>query len=156
LTFKDQAGWKEIGDDAKDLISKLLVKDPKLRPTATQALDHPFLAELGRPRLKRSTSVDLNVIKKLLEHKGTSQLKTAAANLLIKNIEPSEFINFKITFDALDKNNAGVIEVHELEKVLVEKGLPAKDVADAIKACNVHGNSAVNYTEFLAATVDIH
>jgi Ca2+-binding EF-hand superfamily protein len=98
----------------------------------------------------------MKVIKKLLEHKGTSQLKTAAANLLIKNIEPSEFIDFKIKFDALDTNNAGVIEVHELEKVLVEKGLPAKDVADAIRDANVHGNSTINYTEFLAATVDIH
>ena len=38
--FPDQF-WSEISKEAKDLISKLLVVDPKTRYTAKQALKHP-------------------------------------------------------------------------------------------------------------------
>lgn len=34
--------WGHISDDAKDLISRLLLKDPKKRLTAVQALEHPW------------------------------------------------------------------------------------------------------------------
>ncbi|XP_074641513.1 phosphorylase b kinase gamma catalytic chain, skeletal muscle/heart isoform-like [Tubulanus polymorphus] len=36
--------WDDISDQPKDLISKLLVVDPKQRLTASQCLEHPFLA----------------------------------------------------------------------------------------------------------------
>lgn len=35
--------WDSISEDAKDLISKLLVKSPDIRLTAVEALAHPFL-----------------------------------------------------------------------------------------------------------------
>ena len=35
--------WDEVGDSAKDLVRKLLEKDPELRLTATQALEHEWV-----------------------------------------------------------------------------------------------------------------
>lgn len=35
--------WKHVPDTAKDLVMQLLRFDPKMRPTATQALKHPWL-----------------------------------------------------------------------------------------------------------------
>jgi serine/threonine protein kinase len=35
--------WTEVSDDAKDLIRKLLVLDPKVRLTVDQALAHPWI-----------------------------------------------------------------------------------------------------------------
>jgi len=40
--FDDEC-WNEISSDAKDLIRHLLVKDPKNRYTAQQALEHPWI-----------------------------------------------------------------------------------------------------------------
>lgn len=37
--------WDDITDTPKDLISKLLVVDPKLRLTAQEALEHPFFQQ---------------------------------------------------------------------------------------------------------------
>jgi len=37
-------GWDAISDQAKDLVRKLLVKDPKKRLTATGVLSHPWIA----------------------------------------------------------------------------------------------------------------
>jgi calcium/calmodulin-dependent protein kinase I len=35
--------WEGVSDNAKDLISKLLVKSPDVRLTAVEALNHPYL-----------------------------------------------------------------------------------------------------------------
>jgi calcium/calmodulin-dependent protein kinase I len=35
--------WTQVSDSAKDLISKMLVVDPKVRITAEQALEHPWV-----------------------------------------------------------------------------------------------------------------
>ncbi|OWZ22298.1 CAMK/CAMKL protein kinase [Phytophthora megakarya] len=38
--------WDCVSDSAKDLISRLLVVDPKKRFTAQQVLDHPWVADI--------------------------------------------------------------------------------------------------------------
>jgi len=43
--FEPPEYWEEISDTAKDFICGLLTVDPNSRPTAHQALDHPWLAE---------------------------------------------------------------------------------------------------------------
>jgi len=37
--------WDHISDNAKGLIKKLLQLDPKLRPTASEALENPFITQ---------------------------------------------------------------------------------------------------------------
>lgn len=44
LTF-DGLIWDKVSEQAKDLISKLLVKSPDIRLTAVEALDHPYLSK---------------------------------------------------------------------------------------------------------------
>ena len=46
--------WMDVSDLAKDLIVKLLIVDPEKRLTATQALQHPFLALTGERNLNSS------------------------------------------------------------------------------------------------------
>ena len=41
LTF-DPAEWNTISDSAKDLVTKMLAKDPAQRITAQQCLEHPW------------------------------------------------------------------------------------------------------------------
>lgn len=44
----DNAVWDDVSDEAKDLISKLLVVDPSKRLTAEQIIEHPwFKMHLG-------------------------------------------------------------------------------------------------------------
>jgi len=54
--------WKSpqfdtVSDEAKDLISKLIVVDPDDRYTAKQALDHPWIKNLGREDLQLHKSM---------------------------------------------------------------------------------------------------
>ena len=40
----DEDEWRDVSEEAKDLIRKMLSKDPAKRPTALQALRHPWFA----------------------------------------------------------------------------------------------------------------
>ena len=42
--------WGSISEEAQDFVRHLLTVDPKLRPTAAQALKHPWLAAARRKR----------------------------------------------------------------------------------------------------------
>ena len=44
FSFSDPA-WNNISESAKDFISQLLIKDQDKRPTAEQALKHPWIAQ---------------------------------------------------------------------------------------------------------------
>ena len=35
--------WEAIGDEAKQLIASMLLKDPKVRPLAAQVYEHPWV-----------------------------------------------------------------------------------------------------------------
>ncbi|ETI40794.1 CAMK protein kinase [Phytophthora nicotianae P10297] len=52
ITF-DFSAWDHVSPDAKDLISKLLVKDPALRLTADQMLQHPWMNANAEATLRR-------------------------------------------------------------------------------------------------------
>lgn len=43
--FEPEEHWQDISSEAKDFIDRCLTIDPKLRPTAHDALGHPFVAE---------------------------------------------------------------------------------------------------------------
>ena len=46
LEFSDR-GWKHISNEAKDLVSKLLVRDASKRLTAKEVLRHPWVSMVG-------------------------------------------------------------------------------------------------------------
>ena len=46
--------WQKVSEEGKDLTRKLLVKDPKTRLSAMEALDHPWFDELNIPKKRDS------------------------------------------------------------------------------------------------------
>ena len=43
----EEPHWSEISESAKDLIMKMLTKDPNLRPTAPECLNHEWFNEVS-------------------------------------------------------------------------------------------------------------
>jgi calcium-dependent protein kinase len=76
--------WKEaISDNAKDLIDKLLVVDPKQRWDAAKALKHPWLVNREQlPDEKPSEAILMQVEDSLLNYRETSALKKLALNVI--------------------------------------------------------------------------
>lgn len=53
-------------------------------------------------------------------------------------------------FQAFDTNKDGFIQEAELQTVLVELGLPAREVVDCFAAADANGNGVLDYGEFVA------
>jgi calcium/calmodulin-dependent protein kinase I len=87
----DQAYWSAVSDSAKDLISKLLVVDPKKRLTAEQVLEHPWVSG----KTAADTSLD-SVATRLSEYRSArGRFKKAvnavnAINAMKRMTAPSE------------------------------------------------------------------
>ena len=61
FTFPEEE-WGEISDEAHDFVRKLMCKYPRRRPSAKEALAHPWLAKFAQPVIsnesKRSVHED--------------------------------------------------------------------------------------------------
>uniref|UniRef100_A0A7S1P410 non-specific serine/threonine protein kinase n=1 Tax=Vitrella brassicaformis TaxID=1169539 RepID=A0A7S1P410_9ALVE len=83
--------WKEISDDAKDLIVKLLQKKPDKRLTAKEALDHPFIQrhlemiEASNPEMYRN-------FKQMESYRSILRVKTYIPHHVLEHCIPPHFL----------------------------------------------------------------
>lgn len=59
----------------------------------------------------------------MMAYKGTSQLKRAAMNLLVKQLNPNELKDLHDQFQALDVDNSGLISAEEIMIAIKRQGL---------------------------------
>jgi calcium-dependent protein kinase len=59
-----KAYWQDISDDAKDFVQFMLNRDPEERPTAVEALNHPWLLGDVCDR-KKGKQMPLNVVQRI-------------------------------------------------------------------------------------------
>jgi calcium-dependent protein kinase len=63
FTFSDPC-WAHISNKAKDLIYQLLTYDTKMRPSASEALQHPWITEMSKQTVDMTIAVGaLNNLK---------------------------------------------------------------------------------------------
>lgn len=61
--------WNSISDNAKDLVRKILVKDPNIRLGTAEILQHPWLQEGGAPDQELDAGYSKRIRKLALVHK---------------------------------------------------------------------------------------
>ena len=79
----DKYAFNICSKNLVDLIKKLLEKDPKKRISAINALKHPWFDDMGIG-LTKKVSVSSVMIQKIANFEGSSVLKKAACNMLIR------------------------------------------------------------------------
>ena len=103
------AEWDFISDEAKDLISKLLVKDVEKRLTLEQAMEHPWIT-----KNMEQYKIDHEIINRLGNFKYETQFKKLAVKTLVEMMNESDVKKLKDQFKLLDKDKTGFIKYHEL------------------------------------------
>ena len=93
-----------ISEECKDLIKRLLIKNPKKRLNGKEALDHPWFKAwirkdaVGRENKLEDQSVSVDVINRLRNFKGVSRLKRTAMNVLVKMANEEEVSDLRKQF----------------------------------------------------------
>jgi len=143
--------WKAVSEDAKDLIRNLLKTEPKDRFAANQALNHRWITETA-PKASTAAVVDLGQLTNFTQH---NKLKKATMQLIPSLLADSQIKKLREAFQILDSNGDGRVSVDEMISGLEQFGVAAnKDIDSLVKAMDADGSGEIDYTEFLAATVD--
>ncbi|XP_010268687.1 PREDICTED: calcium-dependent protein kinase 18-like [Nelumbo nucifera] len=148
--------WPSISNGAKDFIKKLLVKDPRARLTAAQALSHPWVREGGDAS---EIPVDISVLYNMRQFVKYSRLKQFALRALASTLDEKELADLKDQFDAIDVDKNGSISLEEMRQALA-KDLPWRlkepRVVEILQAIDSNTDGLVDFSEFVAATLHVH
>ena len=154
-----QKEWRKVTDPAKDLLSHLLDKNYKTRYSATEALNHNWFEYCKEIKGDEAIDpLDEDILKGLTQYKGSSKLKRAALNILVKMIPTKELEKLRKQFEMIDTDHSGIIDAKELAaafKANPQIVIPDDEIDRIIEEIDFAGNGQINYSEFLAATVSV-
>lgn len=124
LTFPDDE-WKGVSYEAKDLIKKMLNKNPELRLGADECLTHPWFSEL-------KTDINKNQEKVVLKSYNYAYQNVMKQSLIIYMMVQFDFHDkiskYLSLFYDIDQNSNGIIESQEFYQMMVS--VKGKEIAD--------------------------
>jgi calcium-dependent protein kinase len=143
--------WKNISSKGKDFVSKLLVVDPKQRMTAAEALNHPWITEVGsHPEVE----VPRDVLENLRDFAQQNHLRRAALSMLAYTLTSDEITDLHDVFLSIDNDKEGTIQLSELLDVMKTKlNISEEEVGNIFGKLDRSHQGKIEYTTFLAATV---
>ncbi|XP_074561239.1 calcium-dependent protein kinase 20-like isoform X2 [Curcuma longa] len=145
--------WPKVSDYAKDLVKRMLERDPDKRLTAQQVLDHPWLQN-G----KKAPNVNLGetVRARLQQFSMMNKFKNKALKVMAEHLSTEEVANMKDMFESMDIDNKGKITLEEFKRGLHKLGhsVPDSYLKTLMEAAGVNGNGTLDYGEFV--TISIH
>jgi len=148
------ADWKNISEDAKNLIRMLLKMNHRERYTAEQALNHEWIK--NKAPAAKGVSLQSNFVDNLRGFRSQNKLKKAALHIIAGQLNEDQIKNLREVFMALDGNGDGLLTAHEMKEGLAKAGLKdiPVDLQQILEDVDSDGSGVIDYTEFLAATLD--
>ncbi|KAK6131622.1 hypothetical protein DH2020_034636 [Rehmannia glutinosa] len=147
--------WPSISDSAKDLVRRMLVRDPKKRPTAHQVLCHPWVQVGG---VAPDKPLDSAVLTRLKQFSAMNKLKKIAIRVIAESLSEEEIAGLKEMFKMIDVDNSGQITLEELKTGLERVGANLKDseIVGLMQAADVDNSGTIDYGEFVAAMLHLN
>ena len=153
FTFPDKK-WKNVSNEAKDLINHMLAPE-NVRYNAKQVLSHPWFKNASNTPL-----VDLNFDPMFFsDYIRGCHLKKISLLFIASRLDENEIRNLKKIFEAFDKGKDGQISIDELQQGLTQlktTHFKPEEIFDLFKTIDADKNGRIDYTEFLAATLQKH
>ena len=155
FSFSDPS-WSSISDKAKDFISQLLIYDIEKRPSAEEALSHPWITEMS------ASSIDSNLAQtafsNLKNFSADQKMKQATfAFIATQLLSKAEKENLSKIFKEIDTNGDGKLSLEEVKAGNDKFFGQLKSEEEIIKmfqAVDTDGSGFIDYTEFVIASTD--
>eukprot|EP00602_Paraphysomonas_sp_CaronLab_P005513 CAMPEP_0185023902 /NCGR_PEP_ID=MMETSP1103-20130426/6506_1 /TAXON_ID=36769 /ORGANISM="Paraphysomonas bandaiensis, Strain Caron Lab Isolate" /LENGTH=438 /DNA_ID=CAMNT_0027556691 /DNA_START=177 /DNA_END=1493 /DNA_ORIENTATION=+ len=147
--------WDDISSQAKQFIRACLKTDASKRPTAREALEHPWFTVASQS----SVGHTMNNIKGSLERFiNMNKLKRAALQVIAEQLTEAELHGLRSTFETLDMNKDGKLTYSEVQSALDAQGFDMlkDELRSIMEGLGVEESNEIQYSEFLAATMDMN
>jgi len=155
----DDPIWEALSENALDFVKTLLTWDQHVRPTAAEALRHPWVIK----KANRTMSVDdrkhtVNALTNLEKFDAKSKLRVATCAFIASQLmgkEEKEKIDD--VYRAIDTNNDGTLNRDEVKygyEKFFERGLTDDEIDAIFKHVDADGNGELGYSQFLFGAMD--
>ncbi len=153
--------FDKISKQAKNLITKLLEKNPEKRLSADQALKHDWFNKTQTKELLFATAKKniKSILSKLCTYKAEHQLQQVAIAFIVHNIGQTEEVKriFQ-AFQLIDENGDGRITKDELIKGLsfYDSSIknPKEEVDKIFHTIDMDNNGSLEFEEFARVLID--
>jgi calcium-dependent protein kinase len=147
--------WPKISESAKDLIRKMLDRNPRQRISAHEVLCHPWIVD---DRVAPDKPLDSAVLSRLKQFSAMNKLKKMALRVIAESLSEEEIGGLKQLFKMIDTDNSGSITFDELKQGLKRVGsnLMESEIKDLMNAADIDNSGTIDYGEFLAATLHLN
>ena len=138
-----------------DFLKKCFLKDPTTRPTAREALSHPWFETIFK-KIHSPKFIGENIFYNISTTKRFSQLKRLIMRYVIYNMGHTELNIYKKAFLAFDKDNNGVITPDELKRLFAvyHKNLGETQIKN-IMSVSDERNDFLTYHEFIIICLQV-
>jgi len=151
----DKKEWKHVSPEAKQMIRSLLLRDPCLRMSASDALQHQWINQAMQYSTEDQANITSVVASNLRGFSVMNKLKKASMNVIATQLSDTALKELKDLFMAMDENNDGTLSVSELKEGLQRSGVAVpQDMEQMMDNLDTDGSGVIDYSEFMAATMD--
>jgi len=145
--------WHRCSDEAQDFLRWLLEIDPRQRPTAAEALGHPWLARY-KPEAQKLTSA---MAQSLVSYTSASSASRCMQLIIAARLGVQDQDDFGAAFLGADADGDGLMSRDEISYALDDVDRwwwdPAVnlDADSVLRASEMDATGGMCYTEFVAA-----
>ena len=146
--------WKNISNEAKDLLSKMLLPE-KDRLSASQVLLHPWF-NLVKDNKIPLEKINFGLTNFFKEYKESNKLKKIVLLYIASKLQEDEILDLNNLFKAFDKDNNGQIDYKEFEQGIMKLNsnqIKKEEIESYFNEIDTDKNGKIDYTEFIAATL---
>ncbi|OMJ88871.1 hypothetical protein SteCoe_9073 [Stentor coeruleus] len=149
--------WKNVSKNAKDLIQKMLNKDPERRFSASEAWNHSWV-QSSVTKENQLGELGSSVLKHLAAFRANTRLQQATFSYIASSMTTSNEIDeLRKAFIILDTDGNGHLSELELRRGFSNISLSASvKLEDILKSCDSDMNGQIDYSEFITAAIDWH
>lgn len=149
-TFRHKA-FKIVSNEAKDLIVRLLTKDPSFRITAPQAFMHSWVQGVSR---SNPAEIPGNILASMRNFQRSNSLRQAGFSFIASKLNEESISKIKLVFQDIDVNGDGEISLAEFIRGVKDPvGLGSTSLEAICRSLDTDNNGVIDYNEFLAACI---
>jgi Ca2+-binding EF-hand superfamily protein len=141
--------WDGIHEDSMAFCEYLLNRNAEDRPSASEALSHPWLRDVER-RSSLMRQVTREDVTLLLDFACQNDLRRATLGVLADAISGSD-VEAEQVFLGMDQNQSGTIQLSDFLELAGVYGISAQVAHELFGKLDLKENNEIHFSEFLAA-----